>query len=66
MVSVTVTGSPGRAWVLLTARAGPVTVRGWEPDTPPPGAGVKTVMLSEPPEAMSLARMVAVSCVGLT
>ena len=48
LVSVTVTGLPGRAVVALTARAGPVTVSVWVPEVPPPGAGVKTVTEAVP------------------
>src|SRR5438093_11201144 len=57
---------PGGAVVALTARLGPVTVRVSAFEVPPPGAGVKAVMLSAPPAAMSPARMVAESWVGLT
>jgi hypothetical protein len=35
-------------------------------EVPPPGAGVLTVMLGVPAVAMSLARIVAVSCVAET
>src|ERR1043166_8171624 len=57
---------PGGAVVALTARQGPVTVRVSAFEVPPPGAGVKAVMLSAPPAAMSPARMVAESWVGPT
>jgi hypothetical protein len=35
-----------------------------EPDVPPPGAGLATVMGAEPAVAMSEAVMAAVSCVA--
>src|SRR5262245_9541212 len=42
------------------------TVSERTPDVPPPGAGVKTVMFGVPAAAISLAGMVAVSCVDET
>src|SRR5215470_11660734 len=58
---VAVSGEPGGPVVGLTAMPGPVTVRVWAPEVPPPGAGVKTVMLSGPELAISVAGMLAVS-----
>ena len=66
LLSVAVTGPPGGELVVLAVRPGPVMVRDWAPEVPPPGAGVNTVMLSAPELTRSLARMVAVSWVADT
>src|SRR6266511_4062793 len=66
LLRVAVMVAPGGAVVVLTARQGPVTVRGSAFEVPPPGAGVKAVMLRVPPAATSPARMVAESWLGPT
>src|SRR5439155_7977771 len=43
-----------------------LTVNVWEFEVPPPGVGLKTVMVFEPVVARSVAGIDAVSCVGLT
>src|SRR5262249_28602859 len=66
-VSVTVTGVPVPAVVVLTESVGAVTI--WnvsDPDVPPPGGGVVTDTCAEPTAATSGAVMAARSCVLLT
>src|SRR5213593_4172341 len=43
-----------------------MTVKAAGVDVPPPGEGLKTVMLTEPPVSRSVAGMLAVSWVALT
>src|SRR5215471_11135975 len=52
--------------MLAREGTGLLTVRVTTPDVPPPGAGFATVTDSDPAAAISLAGMVAVSCVLLT
>jgi len=74
-LNVAVTGLFVATPVALGAGVRPVTVGGvvsgrivnaWALDVPPPGAGVTTVTLEVPAIAISVAGMVAVSCVTET
>ena len=47
--------------VVGTGLFGTLIVKVWALEAPPPGAGLKTVTLTEPAEAMSVARIEAVS-----
>jgi len=66
LVSVTVTEAPEGTLGALTVRVGPVTVSVAGEEVPPPGAGVKTLIVRVPAVAMSLAGIAAVSWVGET
>src|SRR5258705_9072345 len=59
LLIVAVTSPPGGELVVLAVSPGPVMVRDWAAEVPPPGAGVNTVMLRAPELPRSLARMVA-------
>ena len=50
---------------VATVGTGLTTLNGWALDVPPPGAGLKTVTLMVPVEIRSLARICALSEVGL-
>ena len=49
---------------LVMDGTGLVTVKAWEFEVPPPGVGLFTVTAAVPPDAMSEALMLAVTCVG--
>ena len=51
---------------LVIVGTGLLTAKFEAAEVPPPGAGLTTVIESVPADAMSLAGMLAVSCVGLT
>src|SRR3970040_3055819 len=57
---------PAGTVTALSAREGPETVKVRLAEVPPPGAGVRTVMLGVPAVATSRARMAAVSLVADT
>ena len=50
----------------VTCQSKPMTVKVFELDVPPPGAGLNTVMLRWPMVRMSVSEICAVSCVELT
>ena len=49
--------------MLVVVGTGLLIVNVWEPDVPPPGAGLKTVTAIVPAEAMSAAEIAAVNWV---
>ena len=55
-----------RLAVLGTGLSGTLIVKVWALEVPPPGVGLKTVTLAVPAEAMSAARIEAVTWVALT
>ena len=55
-----------RLVVVGTGLSGTLIVKVWAFEVPPPGAGLNTVTLAVPAEAISAARIEAVSCVDET
>jgi hypothetical protein len=56
----------GLKLVVVGTGLGAMIVKVWALEVPPPGVGLKTVTLAVPAEAMSAARIEAVSWVALT
>ena len=56
----------GLRLVVVGTGLGAMIVKLWALEVPPPGVGLKTVTLAVPAEAMSAARIEAVSWVALT